>query len=65
MWRNAASTDSSLNDIGRLGCSNATRKAVAEREALADWMIGEGQIPWQSQINLYAHHVNFPLLMQW
>lgn len=62
MWRNAASTDSSLNDIGRLGCSNATRKAVAEREALADWMIGEGQIPWQSQINLY---VNFPLLMQW
>lgn len=59
MWRDAM--DSNFDDIGRLGWNSATRKAVAQRDALADWMITEeGQIPWQSQ--MIAHRVNiFPL----
>lgn len=62
MWRDAISTDSSFHNIGRLGCNSATRTAVVQRDALANWMITEeGQVPWQSRMIL--HHVNFPPLM--
>lgn len=35
LWREINSTDN-FHDIGRLGCNSATRKAVAQRNSLAD-----------------------------
>lgn len=64
MWREINSTDS-FHDIGRLGCNSAARKAVAQRNALADWMISEeGQVPWQSRLSLCNSYVDFFPLMQ-
>lgn len=34
MWRDAVVTDSNMQDIGRLGCNSATRRAVAQRDTL-------------------------------
>lgn len=63
MWREN-STDC-FHNIGRLGCNSAARKAVAQRNALADWMISEeGQVPWQSQMSHCDFYINFFPLME-
>ncbi|KYQ50687.1 hypothetical protein ALC60_10230 [Trachymyrmex zeteki] len=64
MWRNET-TNSNFHNIGCLGCNSATRNAVTQRNALADWMISEeGQVSWQTQMIHRANHVNFPCLTQ-
>jgi len=47
IWRDEQ-TCSSLHDIGRLSCNNATRRAIIQRNALAEWFTTDaGQISWQ------------------
>jgi len=58
-WRDEAPC-SSLGDLGRLGSNNATKTAIEHRKTLAEWMLCEGQVPWQFEMIHRYWNVHFP-----